>query len=1038
MANLPPVLVAWYVPPVVMAARVNMPSAITYPVQDITFDTVTTGAFTDCHADLFFTLGSAAGLDDYGRGRLRAAPTSTILKVNRSSQGYEDGELNVVDNAFITVWLDYRVHAKIASIINYVEYKDTDIPVGDLTEEPVPICNIGSDCARRIDSGTDTLRLLFEGSNSMAVADGATITGYAWEVLGDGAFALGTTATDDDVFIDFEPGWHWVALTVTDSNGKTNSGRRLVYAYDPDDPDTIETIRRGTFTLNQQGTTAQIELTRPLLRSAYPDGGHVLIWEDRAILPGPESRDDQFFTGWHQVDQASSRAEETHLQKETRLTLVDVLGRLDSLPGLPQRLEVPTAEDLVDFGMNWGYMPAANMDKYMHYLLHLHSTAGGVADFYPSLTWDEYPFVIFDSGGATLYEQLQRQANRIVPDHAFGCDRFGVMRVVVNPQFQPVADRDPDNEGSITQQSTNAIDFSYQRPPRVHTLRGSALLIQTEWVIDDDDEKQLLTPVFAIAPGTAPGQGGREATIGERLAISQAALNDCVGQHYAHMNARYGDIRATFNINNNPWAFSPAAHRYVEVILAEEYLPQRGTDFFHIRALCKEVQIEYTPSETGLSRRASVILERETQGLPALTEVHDEIVPPGEQPTPFIPPLPTDPEFYFGDMAAYIMWDGATIVRTWDLQDASPVWEEIGASLSGAVYDVQYMHVDAETVGGWCMTATGIYFCDNLMAATPTWDEVLTIATVQAGAFPPTVGNVVFGSMTHFWLQPGHLCVAMTLDTENDDYLHCYYWVTEDYGANWSIVDVDEFLITTDGATRAYYECGRYSLASFRSEPILWCGRGNGRTSSNNGDGAVFKSIDGGLNWTKEYLFTGGRIPASGHAAILNPYPDSNDPSYLSVAIGGGSPVAQFHKSTSDWTSGSQVTEPAGHAGGYSVNGHLQRPNKNPFDDLHILAIFAIDSSSNGDLYESNDGGANWTLLEGLNNSTITPNGWPPDADQWVIIDNDEDTPHIELTLDNFGSLSSKDGNIDSIITWTKTGASLAGGFALPKIAPNV
>lgn len=1036
MANLPPVLVAWYVPPVVMAARVNMPSGITYPIQDITFDTVTTGAFTDCHADLFFTLGSAAGLDDYGRGRLRAAPTSTVLKVNRASQGYEDGQLNVVDNAFITVWLDYRVHAKIASIINYVEYKDTDIPVGDLTEEPPPICNIGSDCARRIDSGTGKLRLLFEGSNSMAVADGATIVSFAWVVTGVHAFALGTTATDDDVFLDLDPGWHWVALTVTDSNGKTNSGRRLVYAYDPDDPDTVETVKRASFTLNQQGTTAQIELTRPLLRSAYPDGGHVLIWEDRATLPGPESRDDQFFTGWHQVDQAGSRAEETHLQRDTRLTLVDVMGRLDSLPGLPQRLEVPTAEDLVDFGMNWGYMPAANMDKYMHYLLHWHSTAGGVADFYPSLTWDDYPFVIFDSGGATLYEQLQRQANRIVPDHAFGCDRFGVMRVVVNPQFQPVADRDPDDEGTITQAGISSIDFGYQRPPRVHTLRGSALLVQTAWVIDEDDEKQLITPVFAIAPGTAPGQGGREATIGERLAVSQATLNDCVGQHYAHMNARYGDIRATFNINNDPWGFSPAAHRFVEVILAEEYLPQRGTDFFNIRALCKEVQIEYTPSETGLSRRASVILERETQGLPALTELHDEIVPPGEQPTPFVPPLPTDPEFYFGDMAAYILWDGATIVRTWDLQAASPVWEEIGASLSGTVYDVQYMHVDAETVGAWCMTATGIYFCDDIMAVTPTWDEVLTITTVRANTDTPASGNVIFASMQHFWLQPGHLCIALSVDDEDDGYGHQYYVVTQDYGDNWTYVDEDSFTFGEGLTVRGYYQCGRYGLAAFRSEPHLYCGRGNGRTGINGGDCAMFKSVDGGLNWTKEFVFTEGRVPANGLPAVLNPYPDATDRSYLAVALGGTTPDGHFHYSTTEWFSESELTPPAGHAPVFSVNNHLQRANKNPFDDLHVITIFAITSSSNGDLYESNDGGLNWTLLENVNNSKVVPNGWPPDPDQWVMVDNAPQAIQVQLTLDNFGTLLDKTGNLASVITWT-TGQ-LAGGFGLPRIAPNV
>lgn len=815
MAIHSPLLVAWYVPPVVMAARVNMPGVITYPVQDITFDTVTTGAFSDCHADMFFTLGSAAGLDDYGRGRLRAAPTSTVLKVSRASQGYEDGQLNVVDNAYITVWLDYRVQAKIHTIVNYVEYKDTDIAVGDLTEEPPPICNMGSDCARRIDAGTGKLRLLFEGSNSMAVADGATIASYAWDIDGSSAFALGTTATDDDVFIDFDPGWHWVSLTVTDSNGKTMSGRRLVLAHDPDDSLAIETIKRLSFTRTQQGTTVQTELTRPLLRSDYPDGGHVLIWEDRDTLPGPESRDDQLFTGWHQLDQAGSRATETHLQKETRLTLVDVLGRMDSLPGWPQRVEVPTAEDLVETGINWGYMPTANMDKFLHYLLHWHSTAGGIADFYPSGTWDDYPFVLFDSGGATLYEQLQRQANRIVPDHNFTCDRFGIMRVVVDPMLQPVADRDPDTVGNITQQGISAIDFGYQRPPRVHTLRGSAILTQTEWIVGEDDEKELLTPVFAIAPGTAPGQGGREATIGERLAQSQSALNDCVGQHYARMNARYGNIRVTLNLNSTPWGFDPAAHRFVEVILAEEYLPQRGTDFFNIRALVTEVQIEYTATEQGLTRRATLTLERETIGLPAITEPVEPPLDPGEQPDPFTPP-----DFGLVDgqeLVAGIDLDG-NLYRTSDFQTPSgsggPTWTQHSLGIAETIYSFVvdpfspgYIE-GAGSIDGWVATEDAIYKISDFFG-TVTVDEVHSFATTaDAASFHWRTIQASFGAFFSEGVNPWLLCVSYYGDTSGHEGTWATYSV--DGGVTWAAeVEISEFY--DDDTPTRFYPVGVYT-----------------------------------------------------------------------------------------------------------------------------------------------------------------------------------------------------------------------------------
>src|SRR5687767_5403078 len=111
----PPIRVYWHAPAPIFVARVNLASPV-YPIKDIPFDGVTVGAYTDCEADQFFTLGSAENLGDLGRGRLRAVPTSTTLKVGRSSQGFEDGQLSVVDNAWIHVYPDFRVHSKIPVI----------------------------------------------------------------------------------------------------------------------------------------------------------------------------------------------------------------------------------------------------------------------------------------------------------------------------------------------------------------------------------------------------------------------------------------------------------------------------------------------------------------------------------------------------------------------------------------------------------------------------------------------------------------------------------------------------------------------------------------------------------------------------------------------------------------------------------------------------------------------------------------------------------------------------------------------------------
>ena len=73
------------------------------PSPTITFDGVTTGAYTDVAADMTLLLGSSAGADDYGRVRVQNVATSTTIPIPRTSAGIEDGQLTIVDNAYITV-----------------------------------------------------------------------------------------------------------------------------------------------------------------------------------------------------------------------------------------------------------------------------------------------------------------------------------------------------------------------------------------------------------------------------------------------------------------------------------------------------------------------------------------------------------------------------------------------------------------------------------------------------------------------------------------------------------------------------------------------------------------------------------------------------------------------------------------------------------------------------------------------------------------------------------------------------------------------
>lgn len=188
-----------------------------------------TGTLLDVEAGMTVLLGSTPGGRDYGlvraKGYANDATLGYCLQV-WASQGANDGELAVVEDAYITVLDDYRVHAKIPQLLDDgTIFKDALFDYTYNTPPP-PVANAGVGFAGEVDSATNKITVPFDASRSFAVAHGATIVAYQWDVK-DGTVITGT-ASDAQMTAEFGPGKRWVTLTVTDSNGKTALARVLV------------------------------------------------------------------------------------------------------------------------------------------------------------------------------------------------------------------------------------------------------------------------------------------------------------------------------------------------------------------------------------------------------------------------------------------------------------------------------------------------------------------------------------------------------------------------------------------------------------------------------------------------------------------------------------------------------------------------------------------------------------------------------------------------------------------------------------------
>lgn len=637
-------------PAVVFRARVNQAS-FSYPLADITYDGVTVGNPSAVQPGMTVVFGSSAGGDDLGRQRVRRGPTADTLYIGRSSRGSRDGEVDLADNAHVTVLDDYRVWAKISYIAaDGTVYKDADLEVGTNTTTPPPVANAGAPTAGTIDRTTGKLRVQLPHGSNTSFAVAGTIASYSWTLPAGVTLLEGYNLDDPQIQVDCAPGFHWVALTVFDSNSKSHTARVPIFARDPAEDLCIGSCTIESHRITPQGQQISLRVLESIPEGSYPDGTLVMLWEGEPA--GPADRSHLVFWGWHHNDPASIAASRTGILRGVTLECLDVAGKLDRLPGFTQSVEGKASP------ASWLEMASPNMDKYLHYLLHWHSTALEVADWTWTGTGAAFPFVVLGSDGASLFDQVEQRARALVPDYHLTCNRLGQLRMPVDPLLQDIAQRTATVQATLGEADWSEVRYARQRPGRYHWHRGNAVLASATEI----------AAIFCVAPGDAPAQGELAQEQGEQLARSQADLNACEGHRYARANAPETPFTITL-AGGDDRGIEPADYTWVQLTISSSTAAQRGLAFTEARGLPLELNIRYDQRREGLARTVGLLWERETAGPPAVTytvPVSDD--PGGHGGGGMFPPPDWDlPEFDFGF-------------------DWFPSWGAVGAVTRAAVY----------------------------------------------------------------------------------------------------------------------------------------------------------------------------------------------------------------------------------------------------------------------------------------------------------------------------------------------------------------
>lgn len=956
-------------PTVVFAARVNQAS-FSWPMSQITYDTVTTGNYTDIGNSQTILFGSSAGASDLGASRIRLAPTSSVLYFGLSSQGDHPGEVNPVDNCYITVLDTLLVFSKVPYIADDgTVYQDGDIAYTNQNVQSPPVANAGPPFVATIDSGTGVITVNLSAADSFATASGATITDYLWSVGSGGTITVGSTTTQD-ITVTYSTGFRYCRLTVTDSNSKTHNCYVPILAIDPADDPTIDAFQITRHTITPEGQDLDIRLLTDVSTTAFPRGG-MLIVIDGEPADGSD-RENILFYGWADTEDAQIDAGDTGLLRDTTIHCLDVAGRLKQLPGYSQVLTHVASPT------KWAEASFPNLDFMLWWLLYWQSTALALADFTWSGTSTAFAFAELFADGSNLWEQVARKAQSMLPDRKLVCNRRGQLAIKSDPMIMETGSRPLTTQANLTIDDWQALSFTQHHNPRVYWLRANALQASNSTV----------TPLFAIAPGTSPGQGGQEASVAENIAVSQTTLNQAAGHHYARLNAPQGLFTVTLAGSGNS-SFDPARMDWVALTITSAVAAQRGLTFTEARFLLHQLDIRYNYGRGGLTRTNTLRLERETTGIPAVT-----YVPPAADPVDtgdFVPDdeAPTPPGFDGGlpsgvQNIALITDDGRYIVTN-DFQSSPPTWtvdNSIQGNFSGdgmgfVVNPFSSLYrTGSGTVDGFYVTTTRIYKVTDIFG-TPaetslhTFAESITTAGGRWRSIAASFGRYQPVESDNPWV----MAVTHYNDFGTKEGTYCIYSV--DGGQTWS----SEIQITAHRPTG--------SLIGARYWPVIWLSPrtpGYGVVIAKTQTGAIggtaaYYTTDWGATWalmTSPAVVTSPQSTTGGVAggAFYVPWEGNADEQIV------------FHgyevEQSSDWerylykTVGGSSTDVTPSAGNYGPRYGLFSVRAFDGNSQYMVAVLA---SSGGDdditaegsaVFVSDDYGATWTLVMGP--TTTAPN----------------------------------------------------------------
>lgn len=587
-------------------------------IYQFAYDNAASGSFGDVRLYNTVVFGTTPGARDLGVSRVRKLPTSNTFYIAETAQG----KLPIENDHYFTVLTQWRPWAKLPRLVgvknnagfvnSFTEYHDYDLAYSNQNTQIKPKANITASATDRkspkpagwLDDGQTYRTVILSAAFSFAMATGATISSYFWNV-GDGTIVSGTTGSTT-ITVRFPEGARMISLTVTDSNSQTHTMYWPIMAHgDTFQPitnfevtnDTRDEGREMGFTFFGQDGTADETL--------IPEGSLVCYWEEAEF--GGEAAPDQYidqFMGW-----TTSDSEVLKLGDESRysISVGGIQSWLAALTGFAQKISDKASIN------RWYKMANITVDRVVHYVLREYTTALEICNLYLSgITTLVKAEEIKKSDIWTQLTDLQ-QGNAYC--HS-ACDSLNGIWFRRHYSYLEVSERSPiDIVINLDKQDwthERGLEIGTEKTDRVSVVTGAGSFISSN--------KDKLA--YSKAPGLVPAQTGNdEEAPFQRLTMqtvnAQIRLNRFTGHHYARVNNPRNEV--SIELIGNLDILEQAWCEPVTLTWQEESI--RGVSMEVAEFLVTRISVSHSNQFGVAPKTITWTLEQATVGEPGVTYV---------------------------------------------------------------------------------------------------------------------------------------------------------------------------------------------------------------------------------------------------------------------------------------------------------------------------------------------------------------------------------------------------------------------------------